>query len=412
MVRVEIKNFQSMVDEVIEIDGFSAVAGRSNIGKSAIVRAIKAALTGAPADSCVRHSTDCPRTVKGSKTCKCFCSVRIVGDGLDLLWEKGDSVNRYVHNSVEHTVVGRGTPEFLGPGFGLVGTGNGERELLQVADQFDPPFLMNKSGTAVADVLSDVAKLDQINVASRLVEKDRKEAASTRKVRERDISDIQLALDRYTDLDSVLLRVKDVSALEAKVDQLELQAARLSQFVESLTSVARGIKALSGVTQLVAPDVSQAVGLGAQIRKLSTLDKQLKDRMSSVSVLSKITDVGIPDLESFGQLGKGYKNLVRWAAQVGALKGFFERVKATESAQPPAIGPLKDLQTEFKRLVGWQSKVTSLASSEAALRQSLAAVSKEEEDVLAGFRAMGVCPTCKQGFQAPHQNQELTACLG
>ena len=67
MVHIEIRNFQAITHEVIEVRGFSALAGRSNIGKSTIIRAVKAALTGAPVDSYVRHSSRCLR-VQGAKS--------------------------------------------------------------------------------------------------------------------------------------------------------------------------------------------------------------------------------------------------------------------------------------------------------------------------------------------------------
>ena len=67
-VDVEIRNFQSIEKATIKIDGFTVVVGRSNIGKSALVRAVKAALTGAPVSSFVRHSSGCLRKTKAAKT--------------------------------------------------------------------------------------------------------------------------------------------------------------------------------------------------------------------------------------------------------------------------------------------------------------------------------------------------------
>ena len=51
MLDVEIRNFQSIDHVHLRVEGFTALVGRSNIGKSAVVRAVKAALTGYPRSS-------------------------------------------------------------------------------------------------------------------------------------------------------------------------------------------------------------------------------------------------------------------------------------------------------------------------------------------------------------------------
>lgn len=123
MLDVEIRNFQSIEHVHVVIDGFTTLVGRSNLGKSAIVRAIKAALTGAPEETSVRHGPKCEREVKGTKSCKCYCSVHIKTEGFDLLWEKGGDKNEYVFNGAKKTAVGKGTPDFLDESFGVVKSG-------------------------------------------------------------------------------------------------------------------------------------------------------------------------------------------------------------------------------------------------------------------------------------------------
>ena len=178
MIDLEVRSFQSIEHVKLRVDGFTALVGKSNIGKSAIVRAVKAALTGCVGNSFVRHSSACARRSKKAKTCECYSSVHIKAENFDLLWEKGDKHNRYVFNGQEHGVPNRGTPDFLErpkleKDFGQVKVGD-QWSLLQVADQFENLFLLNQSGGVVADVFSDVARLDRVNVAIKYVEKDRR----------------------------------------------------------------------------------------------------------------------------------------------------------------------------------------------------------------------------------------------
>jgi hypothetical protein len=408
MVRIEVRGFQSIEHEVIEVDGFSALVGRSNIGKSAVVRAIKAALTGSSEDSYVRHGPLCLRLVKGSKTCKCSCTVHIVGPGLDLLWEKGDAVNRYVYNTVEHTVVGRGTPDFLAAEFSMVKLGD-EKELLQVSDQFRPIFILNKSGGVVADVLSDVAKLDQINVAARAAEKDRKEASSTRKIREKDILDLRGALLRYDGLDEVLVRVGSVEDSDRKVDEASHRVDQLERFVEAAYGVARRVKSLEQVGTVVLPEVSPLLKLGADYKALAAFDVELRDKTTAVGSLVGVEGVVVPDLESFKTTGTMYQKLVQWAGKLDGLRGFFEKTQGLNEVQPPTLDGLAAARESYVRLSTWADKASGTAKALLELKEALDLASKAEDQVLEEFKALGVCPTCNRGYATDHQHSESDA---
>src|SRR5512137_438933 len=108
MIEVEVRDFQSIERATIRIDGFTTLVGRSNIGKSAFVRAVQAAITGAPVGAYVRHAALCPRKTRKLKECRCQCSVHVKTEGFDMLWEKGDFINRYTFNGVVYDKVNQG----------------------------------------------------------------------------------------------------------------------------------------------------------------------------------------------------------------------------------------------------------------------------------------------------------------
>ena len=97
-VKVRIRNYQSLEDVEFEVAGFTCISGPTNIGKSAIVRAISGALLNAPAIKAVR---------KGKK----FCTVELDGGDWSLKWEKSKTVSRvWIPADAEKplTAVGRG----------------------------------------------------------------------------------------------------------------------------------------------------------------------------------------------------------------------------------------------------------------------------------------------------------------
>ena len=395
MVRVEINNFQSIAHQVIEINSFSAIVGRSNIGKSAVVRAVKAALTGSPVDSYVRHSLDCPRVVKGSKSCKCFCSVRITAEDFDLLWEKGDAVNRYVFNNEEHTVAGRGTPEFLGDPFQPVKLGD-EKKLVQISDQFDPIFILNKSGTVVADVLSDVAKLDQINSAIRMVNKDKKDANSTRKVREKDVLDLRNTLTRYDGLDEALDRVSSLKAIEEQIEALEGKLEQLSRFIDSARGAAKRVKSLEQVGQVEIPEFEPLSGVVTRYIDAHRMTKELAARQKMLERLDGVDQIQIPKTLEFDDLGDKYYSLYAYATQLKVFKTFFARAKEASQVELPEIESLSESLNNFNKLDGLVRNLLTAQKAASAAKKDFDVISQEADQLSAEFDSLGVCPTCSR----------------
>ncbi len=402
MIEVEIRNFQNISHEVIRLDGFTAIVGRSNIGKSSIVRAVKAALTGSPVDSFVRHGPSCLRVVKGTKTCECACSVHIRANEFDLFWEKGDSVNRYRFNGEENTAAGKGTPDFLEKSFGMVKVGN-TKTLLQVSDQFSPIFLLDQTGNAVADLLSDVARLDRINVAMRAVEKDRKEAISSRKIREKDVIELQNRVMSFDGLDDV---VSGVDALEAS--EVEIQSARhrieeVDRFISVAFSLARDLESLKASTRIEIPPTTE---LNEKLKAASELGKLvlvIAGREKRISEIEQVDSVAAPDALALGSTRTTFERLEAWVAQLRSYKELLTKHQGIEAAKIPEVGDLASRVDSLKSLSALTSKALVLEREIQRIETALSAVGAEEEAVQEEMNAFGgICPTCTRPLGHVH----------
>jgi len=409
MIDVEIRNFQSIEHTHVQIDGFTAIIGRSNLGKSAVIRALKAALTGAPEDNYIRHKTTCERAVKNQKSCKCSCSVHMKSEGFDLLWTKGGDEEGYVFNGEKYTAVGKGTPEFLEAMFGLVKIGD-DRILLQVADQFKsegggPIFLLDAGGSVVADVLSDVAQLDRINVAMKLAEKDRREASSQRKVREKDVLELKIRLTGYDGLDAVLGRVRQVETEENLVAQKRIKRDQIAAFKETIWTIARQVKALTEVPKIVIPEATPLV----QYQKTSEgLAGYLTDTTSRQKVISSLQGIEMVVAPSFGSIqdrSQVFVKLQAWLTKLRTHKDVFARWKTVEAVPTPPVdgalkadGSAKTLGALRNRLWASQEQVDNLEKLVAGVEIEFQTV--ETEKVALG----GVCPTCDQPMNLDHEH--------
>lgn len=397
MVEVEVRNFQSIERATFRIDGFTVVVGRSNIGKSALVRALKACLTGAPASSFVRHGATCLRRLKQAKTCKCYSSVHIKATDFDLFWEKGDSVNRYTFNGQVYDKAERGTPDFLQPLFSPVKVGD-RQELLQVSDQFSPIFLLDQTGGAVADTLSDVARLDRINAAMRLAEKDRKEAVSTRKVREKDVVHLNARLNAYEGLDTVLVNVQRVADKQTLLEKQERALVGLDSFMERTSVLASTIRELTKCADVQVPS---SVPLTEGSQRLDALGSYLEkhtERERAVAMLSGVEELPTLPAATLQQHASDFARLGVWLNQVDGLKTWAASWKVVQDLPALSTEPLKNSLKGWDRLNDLLARQKTLETDVAELDLALQDVVKELQSLNEEQAAIGVCPTCTRSL--------------
>jgi hypothetical protein len=436
MISVEIQNFQSIESATLEINGFVALVGRSNIGKSAVIRAVHAAITNASGTSFVRHGPECVRRLRGVKTCKCFSRVRMVGDGFDLTWEKGDAVGRYELNGKSYDAIARGFPDFLAPDWTPVKVGS-ETMSIQVAPQWQPLFLLDESGGVVADVLSDVAQLDRINAAVRLVESDRREVMSTLKVREKDRAGLQIQLNGFQGLDVAL---EDAAKVDPAIQKAKLRAARL-KVISSYRTRALALYAemarLKPVLVLQLPVTVELENQVVQYRAMAALLRRLLEAALLIESLQGVDDVDDVETEALEGLAANARDIVRFCAayleietsiaglvgveevdvpvtgdltsqakRVRSMRGFIARLRALKTQYQGLLGvpdveepdskPLEGLWKALQSIRGLRERLAGCEAAVARLEAELEGLAPEEQVVQDELANLGVCPVCQR----------------
>src|SRR5690606_749636 len=108
--------------------------------------------------------------------------------------------------------------------------------------------------------------------AMRLVSKDRRTASSTRKVREGDVKDIEVKLEKYENLDHTLQQANQV---EQKHDYVLIHLGKIDLVAGFLENYIRVGVALKALKKVVDPELPEAVPLNAFALKYSTADRML-----------------------------------------------------------------------------------------------------------------------------------------
>jgi chromosome segregation ATPase len=449
MITIEVKGFQSAEDLKFSIDGFTAIVGRSNIGKSALVRALKCALTNSEGVSFVRHGPNCARTLRGVKTCKCFASVHIVTEGFDLLWEKGDAVNRYFFNGEKYDHPGKGLPEFLATnGLAPVKVGDAFKSI-QISDQFYPIFLLDQSGGIVAETISDVSRLERINKATKLVEKDRRDVQATKKLREADVDKLRIRLCTYDGLDTALQRVDAVGHQFEAIEAQEGKLGTIKGYILKLQTLVVRVRDLKNVESVEVPTIEAIDRLGPKVDQLSKFSDEYTRREANVTGLKWVEDLEdkVPEIEPISSLGSKLGDLSRFATEharrlaevsklewiealedkvpdikelkgasdkvtllsswITRLKSIKERYLAVDTAikaQVPDLETLQQLQSKLANLDQLISRSKSLQDSISSLEGELAQVENEETSLEGEISSLGVCPTCVRPLTLDHSH--------
>jgi hypothetical protein len=404
MIEVEIRGFQSIEHLSIQIDGFTALVGRSNIGKSAVVRAIKCALTNSLGTSFVRHGDDCARILRKAKACKCQSTVHLQTEGFDLRWEKGDAINRYTFNGERYDKPGQGIPEFLiSHGFAPIKVGD-EVGSIQVADQFFPIFLLNQSGPSIAEAISDVARLDRVSAATKLVEKDRREVVSTKKIREKDAEGLRQRLTAYDGLDAALTKTTQAAAALGGVGKALQRVNALSQYAASTEAILKRIKSLWEVGSIPVPDITflakGALKVEGLVRFVSDLTRRVEG-YKSIAWVEKFLDL-IPAVEAFQEAAKRLQQLDLWVHRLRSYRARFAILEAAGAITLPALTPLETQRDRLRDLARSTSRQVAITKDIQRVQGELTVASTEEELVQVEVEALGVCPTCTQPVQTGH----------
>ena len=234
--RLRVKNFQSIEDASLDVDGLTVVTGPNNSGKTAMIRAVYGAFTNARGTKYVRHG-------------KASCEVSLdFADGRSLVWEKGEKVNRYVLDGKTLNKVGQGAPPEM-TSLGVLPVEASGRELWpQFAHQFvGQVFLIDEPGSVLAEAIADVTRVGVLNEALRNAQSDRRTAASDLKLRQADVSKHEAAAKKFDGLDDALKLASEVDAVRADLAALQRQLDEARRLRDRLRQAQAEVTRLSPV---------------------------------------------------------------------------------------------------------------------------------------------------------------------
>lgn len=307
LTKITLKNFQSFADSEVELSpGFSAIVGPSNLGKSALIRAIKALARNAPAPGLVREGTKelsvsaefasgtIEQLTKGAKK-----SV------YDLTYPDGRTIN--------HAKAGANSvPDEVAELWQLPAPDGRE---LAFATQHEPPFLLAEPASAVAKVLGDLTNAAVLMQAVQEANKRRSVALADEKARTREVDEtreellthkglsarvkavetseraLSVAKDAYYRFSTVTGLLSEFSGAKSRLERAEAVLRQASVTTDALTEATKAVHELQRLEQLIgkyqtatlALDQAVEVAANATLAK-SELETKIHDLLSDAGI--------------------------------------------------------------------------------------------------------------------------------
>jgi hypothetical protein len=383
VIRVEIRNFQSISHLELEFEGFATIVGRNFIGKSATLRAINAALTNKSGTDFIRWGES-------------FCEVRITMGNYDILWHKENSNNFY-----EITVDGKkdryekiGKEEPPAPikelGFSVIKLGT-EKVNLNYAEQFFPLFLVDRQDTKGADLLTSVYGLDVLYKAVELCGKEQKSNKDDLRLRQKDLQFIEKDLERFDGFEEVLDRGKGIKESRKKLSDFNSTITKLRKLEDDVKRIYSECNKLKGISEINLPEIGIIPELIEDVTKLKSNFKSITRIKVDLEGLKGVEEINIPETPSVDDDINIISNLKGYLSKVKKLKADIGSFSGLEDLSIPRLDiDIEEIGTLIKK----RDELKSLGSDLKDIDIEIKNIEEEYQKVEENLKSFDVCPLC------------------
>jgi len=384
MIEVEITNYESIGHIKFSFDGFCTVTGRNFIGKSALLRAINAALTNQKGE----------QFIKWGET---FCEVRIKSENMDLLWHKESGNNFYEINGIKQKKVGKDSQpqQIIDSGFGVITTNADDEVNLHYCEQYNPLFLVDKRDSKAADLLISMYGLDKLYKALEFCNRDQRKNRDILKTRKEDLVVAKRDFDRFVGFEDILSEKGSIVKKRDDIKSQESTIEHLKVINSSISTVEKEINRLSEVSQIKIPSGKEIEESIITLSRMNNLRSQLTVVAQDMKRLESYKDILIPS-EMSQELSDKINDVEKLKSVNNRYCSLYLEVENMERILADFIlpkTPTIDFDTvDTLRRIYQDLQVTSKEATD--LKTALATVTKEMETTQQELDKFEACPVC------------------
>jgi len=318
---LKIQNFQSHKNSILKfVPGVNVIIGKSDSGKTAIIRALKWAIFNKPGgDAFCSHW--------GGET-----SVLIQTNSDSVKRLKAKSKNQYYLNKTEFKAFGASVPVEIEKSFNITD--------INLQSQFDSPFLLTSTSGDVAKHFNKLANLTKIDSSQAFIKSELGKLKSQFNTEFSNIEKYNENLLKYADLEKLEIEVKVLE--EVKNDHLNL-----CKNVQKITSLQNQIEQTKADIKLLSPLLS----LEKPVEAISSQFEELTELQSSKTTLEGLQS----QIQAKNDLLKKWEGFITVECQVDDLLKLYQAVENIEKKRKTLSTLHQDIQENFK-IIGFFKK--------------------------------------------------------
>ncbi len=322
ITKIEIKNFQSHKNTVLEFDkGVNVICGESDNGKSAVIRAIRWVVENQPQGT-EKINSNWNEDFKEPLSVKLYTEKGYVERIRDKK-RNGYNICKNGEEEIVFDAIGKGVPKEV-------------IDFLNVSDvnfqfQLDPPYLLTKSAGEASKYLNEIVHLDSIDKIMSIADSDKRQLSSEQKIVETDIKKLEEELKN-------------------------------TEWVDEADNLYIRTKKLNGMVDNISVQVSELYG---SINNYETLESSKMDLTEHNNLIKQIEDIVIPDVT---ELEDSISNYDLYGGQIVDLREIKEICSEIDSIIIKDDKELEDSISEYERLSG---EVLQLSEEQQKLESQL-----------------------------------------
>lgn len=384
-MQITISNFQSIENVTLDINegSFTCIVGQSNIGKSAIRRAIECVLYNKSDASYIRNGTD-------------KCSVEIIfDDGMLIKWMRDEKSASYEINGEVFSKLSKTVPQpILDRGFREIDI-NKEKLSVQVASQFDNIFLLNMTGSKVTDVFSNLGNLNKIINANKACTSDLKQNKGRISLRKEDFNSLKEKIKKFNGLDEQRNLFELLKSSFDEIKNTQQKKEILSDLYKKFEKSENVINKLKPIKSLDIDGPNLDISKFAQAKKLLSKLITSQNKVIASGDLTKIKDICFdinPDtIKNIKKINSQYEIALKKNKLYSNLASI-PSIGILEDGPLYKINPLKELLAKLdkskKELLNLRTEVSKIEKHQEFLDLQKSEIHKD----------IKVCPLCDKEF--------------
>jgi hypothetical protein len=327
-----------------------------------------------------------------------FCSVKMYCNEWGFLWEKGAGINRYtyVNNKGDIILDANNKPKILDKvgfgqideitkiGFGSIEVGD---SLIQpwYASQFDPIFLLNKSGPAVTDFFSEVAHLQVLQDGVIISVRRRKRSLDEASIKADDTVKLRTKEAQFEGLDAFIQITEELKQQAESINTYETKIKNGQEIMERIYVTSDTIYVLEKkVTLPEKPEES----LIDNLQKMTRLWTSLDESAHRIAVLRNITKANLPKPPDASAV-KDLINISRIGSEISKERSSIETLSANIPIPNVDIKPEK-----LAHVVSIYDQIKQIKSDEKEFKHKLKLLDTQISQTQKDINAIPSCTVC------------------